>query len=195
MFQGLIVNYIKFYLVQNLVFLIQFFIACKWPNQSRLIECNVMEFVCIFKNIKCVYVGCLYNIHNICWVVAVVLSNNCWRKYVVIQFDSCTIKMWFYPRTAQIFVTFSRVPTYVYNKILFFYFGHEIELPIALLDIWTHIRKKFFVNWRQFYKLFNTLRKYVYFSVFRHVASRVDTAKWRESCWAFQVLHKRQFRE
>jgi len=28
-----------------------------------------------------------------------------------------------------------------------------------------------------------------------YVASRVDTAKWREKFWTFQVLHKRQFRE
>jgi len=41
MFQGLILNYIKFYLVQTLVFLIQICIACKWPNKSRLLACNV----------------------------------------------------------------------------------------------------------------------------------------------------------
>jgi len=38
-----------------------------------------------FKNIKCVYVVCLYNINNICWVAAVVHSNTCWRKRYVIQ--------------------------------------------------------------------------------------------------------------
>ena len=44
MFQGLIVSYIKFYLLQSLVFLIQVCIARKWPKQSRLLERNVMEF-------------------------------------------------------------------------------------------------------------------------------------------------------
>jgi len=48
---------------------------------------------------------------------------------------------------------------YLYEKIVFFYFGHEIELPIVLLEIWAHIWNKFFTNWRRFYNLSNTLRK------------------------------------
>jgi len=48
---------------------------------------------------------------------------------------------------------------YVYEKLIFFYFGHEIELPTVFLDIWTHIWEKFFVNWRHFYNFSNNLRK------------------------------------
>jgi len=110
MFQGLIVNYIKFYLVQSLVFLIQICIACKWPNQPRLLECKVMEFVLHVLRTLTVFMLGVYITFIILvgwlWYIQISVEGNV-TSYNLI--DSCTIKMWFHPRTAQIYVTFSRV--------------------------------------------------------------------------------------
>ena len=157
MFQGLILNYIKFYLVQSLVFLIQICIVCKWPNQSRVLKCNVVEFFLhVLRTLNVFMLGVYITLIifvGLQWCIQISDEGNV-TSYNL--FDSCSIKMWFHIWTAQIYVTFSSVRLW---QISFFCFGHEIESPILFLDIWTHIWKKLFVNWRQFYNLSNTLRK------------------------------------